>query len=519
MILTNGMIFGSCRNGGTSNNGTLYFMGTNGIPYQTIHNFGGTPFDGGSPNNITVAGGTIYGTTFSGSTNSASYGTIYKIGTNGNNYSILRVFTNLPDGSSPMSALVLAGTNLFGTATAGGTNGQGILFSIGTNGANYNIWHTFLTNGVDGLQPQGSLILLGTNLYGTTKYGGRNGGPNNGGTVFRICTNGSSYTIIHNFTNQATDGTVPVAALVAVTNVLYGTTSLGGSNNTGIIFGLTTNGTSYSILAQFSKFTTPASNNIGIYSYSPLTWSGNRLWGECYVGGANNFGTLFQLYTNGANFVVLKSFTNAPDGNYPHGALTVVSSNLLFGTTDFGGANNAGIAYMLSLTAPVISQQPQNVTVTNGYPSSFSAQAAGVGLLNYQWYFHTNAVITNATGTTYGITNTITNNIGTYNVIVTNSFGSVTSSYAKLSVISVPVLLDYGYNSTNGSFNLALAYSPTATNRIWASTNLMGTNLLMPTNFWHVIATNKMGTNGLWFFTDTNTAKTNHFRFYRYSTP
>ena len=80
-------------------------------------------------------------------------------------------------------------------------------------------------------------------------------------------------------------------------------------------------------------------------------------------------------------------------------------------------------------------------------------------------------------------------------------------------VAAHPAILNYSFNPANGSFALTLTNTANSTNRLWAATNLTAAN------YWSVIATNVMAANGLWFFTDTNIAKTNQVRYYRLSTP
>src|ERR1017187_9143072 len=82
----------------------------------------------------------------------------------------------------------------------------------------------------DGGIPADSLILSGNTLYGTAAYGGTNGN----GTVFKVNTDGTGFTILHGFTttliNTNSDGANPYAGLILSGNTLYGTASAGGTN-------------------------------------------------------------------------------------------------------------------------------------------------------------------------------------------------------------------------------------------------------------------------------------------------
>jgi uncharacterized repeat protein (TIGR03803 family) len=76
---------------------------------------------------------------------------------------------------------------LYGTTTAGGTNGDGVVFSINTNGTCFTNLYSFAGGG-DGANPYAGLTLSGNTLYGTALYGGTNGTQyfSGLGTVFSI---------------------------------------------------------------------------------------------------------------------------------------------------------------------------------------------------------------------------------------------------------------------------------------------------------------------------------------------
>jgi uncharacterized repeat protein (TIGR03803 family) len=73
------------------------------------------------------------------------------------------------------------------------------------------------------------------NLYGVALAGG----TTNGGVLFEISTDGSSYTILHKFGDGSVpnDGIAPSGPLLVGSDKnLYGETSSGGTANQGIIF-------------------------------------------------------------------------------------------------------------------------------------------------------------------------------------------------------------------------------------------------------------------------------------------
>ena len=87
-----------------------------------------------------------------------------------------------------------------------------------------------------------------------------------------------------------------------------------------------------------------------------------------------------------------------------------------------------------STNPPAISSQPLDRIVPVGNNVLFSVTATGTTPLSYQWYFNTNTLIAGAVSSAFTVTNAQLTNTGTYSVIVTNNFGSITSSVATLTV-------------------------------------------------------------------------------------
>jgi hypothetical protein len=113
------------------------------------------------------------------------------------------------------------------------------------------------------------------------------------------------------------------------------------------------------------------------------------------------------------------------------------------------GATNEGI-----VVPPIIlTAQPQSVLVHAHDSASFTVAASGAPPLNYQWSLNgTN--ISGATASSLTISNVVPANLGAYGVLVTNAFGTITSSNAMLSMypfLASPfggVVIDWGQNAT-----------------------------------------------------------------------
>src|ERR1700682_5844891 len=94
----------------------------------------------------------------------------------------------------------------------------------------------------------------------------------------------------------------------------------------------------------------------------------------------------------------------------------------------------------LQAEPPSISAQPQSQTVTAPATATFSVAATGTAPLSYQWKKN-GAVISGATSSTYTTPATTTGaNGASFTVTVMNSFGSITSSLAILTVNPAPTM-------------------------------------------------------------------------------
>lgn len=96
---------------------------------------------------------------------------------------------------------------------------------------------------------------------------------------------------------------------------------------------------------------------------------------------------------------------------------------------------------------------PATQIVPVGQPASFNVIAGGQNI-QYQWR-HAGVPIANATNATYSIAATVSGQDGTYDVVITNSFSSITSTVATLTFYS-PKSLEWA-GSVDGSWNTSTA--------------------------------------------------------------
>jgi len=102
------------------------------------------------------------------------------------------------------------------------------------------------------------------------------------------------------------------------------------------------------------------------------------------------------------------------------------------------GGNSAHVTIAFTITggvatAPSITTQPANATVTAGASASFTVAASGNPMPTYQWQ-KGGVTISGATSATYSIASTVTGDAGNYTAVATNTSGSVTSTAAALTV-------------------------------------------------------------------------------------
>ena len=280
---TNGNFYGTTVNGGTNNLGTVFMLSPQGT-FSNLWQFNGT--NGSDPAAGLVLGrdGNFYGTTLNGGTN--NNGTVFQITPQGMLTNLWQFTTNAPtNGVVPLTGLV-QGTdgNFYGTTSEGGTNGAGTVFQITPQGMLTTLWQ-FATNApTNGLVPFSALVQGNDgNFYGTTD----GGGTNHDGTIFRITTNGV-LTSLWSFTD--TDGKSPVGLTLGSDGNFYGTTGSGGTNENGTIFRFTPEGI-LTTLWQFGSDTNNGTQPIGTL----VQGSDGNFYGTASKGGTNNNGTVFEL--------------------------------------------------------------------------------------------------------------------------------------------------------------------------------------------------------------------------------
>jgi uncharacterized repeat protein (TIGR03803 family) len=380
-----GNLYGTTQIGGADGAGTVFELspGPNDKwQFSVIYTFtGGT--DGGNPLGSLVfdAAGNAYSTTSSGGAN--GLGVVFELtpppqGAPAKTWteSVLYSFQGgSNDGAAPFGNVVFdSAGNLYGTTSIGGlthlgcalpAKGCGTIFELSPSGAgswSERILHRFRDAFGEGAAPRAGLVIdaLG-NLYGTTYDGGNNDecGGYGCGTVFELLppAAGKKHWIFKNLIDfNGADAALPAGGLTLNAGALYGTTNYGGAYNKGVVFSFTQDSGRW-------KFSTVYSFNglDGLQPSGNLAFDSNgNLYGATYEGGANDWGSIFQLVPGESGWTenLLYSFavSGKGAGANPLGGVILDSADNIYLTTNQGGSlkycqPNSGCGVVVKLSA------------------------------------------------------------------------------------------------------------------------------------------------------------------------
>jgi len=241
----------------------------------------------------------------------------------------LYYFTGGSDGGFPQSATLLFQHGaLYGTVPYGGGNGgDGAVFEVNPRKGTESVPYVF--TGAGGNLPLAGLVSVKGILYGTTEYGG----AANYGVVFKLDPKTKVETVLHNFTGEP-DGENPYCALIEYDGALYGTTYGGGEIGNGTVFKINPKTGAEKIIYSF------IGGNDGAFPEAGVIYYAGNLYGTTNVGGAHGEGTLFRVNLK----TVLHSFVGQSDGRRPEAGVTYLGGTL-YGTTYEGGPADDGTVF------------------------------------------------------------------------------------------------------------------------------------------------------------------------------
>ena len=361
LVALNGVLYGTTWKGGAGfptggGLGAFFSVTTTGAE-RVLYSFTDQNNGDNPSSNLIAVNGLLYGVASGEPPDNT--GVVYSVTISGGEsvvHTFKYVFRNKRsvDGSNPDSALTALDGKLYGTTGSGGTGlcrgrkhkvGCGVVFEVTASGAERVVYN--FRGGRHGKYPVGNLVAANGTLYGTTASGGdRSACSGYGcGTVFSVSTSGVEHEL-YRFKGPASDGepTGSSNGLVAFNNVLYGTTTDGGTSGRGTVYAITLSGKE-TILHSFTG------GPDGAYPSARLKVVKGALYGTTYAGGTSTncsggCGAVFKISTSGTE-QVLYSFQGNPDGTGPVSDLTLLNGGL-YGTTSTGGSEGAGTVFRIS---------------------------------------------------------------------------------------------------------------------------------------------------------------------------
>lgn len=344
-----GNLWGTTTAGGTYGSGTIfkYTIASNAL--TTVADFTGTSTVAGKPKGsaagsalVPDGNGFLWGVA---STGGASYGTVFKVEMATGIVTTVVEFTAngaTNKGSFPIGPLVNDGAGSMWGVSASSSSGATI-FKVNVSSGTLTTMLQFDsltgTNAtakypVNGLASDGHGYLWGTSTVG---------GSNASWAVYKVRMSDGGFTKVaeHQAGGVSYRGRTPLAGVSgnATSPLLWGTASVGGTNNLGTLFSYNTSTGETKVVANFTGIT-------GLFQGSkpnskPYVDAAGVVWGTTETGGAFDYGTAFKYDSNTGVFTTVKAFETS--SKTPRGSLVPMSDGLIWGTTSIGSSNSGSV--------------------------------------------------------------------------------------------------------------------------------------------------------------------------------
>lgn len=239
-----GNVYGAADGYGNDHQGVVYELSPSGsnwiytILYTFTDNNAGDSLVGDL---IFDSAGNLYGVSSQGG--AYGFGEIYELSASGSGWTenVIHSFQNGADGANPEAGLIADNSgNFYGTTSTGGAHQDGTVFMLTAPNGVWTLNTIYAFKG-GGSGPYGPLVMDGAgNLYGTT-YGG---GAYGNGSVFELTPSNGAwiYTDLHDFSSSGLDGKNPQGSIVVSANgTIFGTATNGGQYGYGTAWQITPN--------------------------------------------------------------------------------------------------------------------------------------------------------------------------------------------------------------------------------------------------------------------------------------
>ncbi len=417
LLAFDGKLYGLTPSGGAANNGVLFEFDTATNEVTVKVNFDGAAQGAKPEGSLMVFNNKLYGTTSTGGINNE--GVIFSYEPSSNTFNKHLDMEAAVTGSTSYATLSEFNGKLYGHTFAGGANGVGTLFE-------FDPTNNTLTNKIDfdgvakGRNPKGALILMGNTFYGMTTLGG----DNNKGVLYSYAPETNTYNNLLNFDGTG-NGANPDGALLLIDGIFYGTTTLGGVNDKGVVFSfnpstnmfvkkadLTIGGASGSLIESQADFYALHGNLIKIdtVNFSSAT--------KVVLSGANGQSPLGSLIKFGRNYQTL-AFESIEDQNFDDGSYTLLAeatSGLAVQYEELSNSllsiSGSEVTFLVPGRASVKAIQPgdanfkstesitQNFCINPAKPTIESIEEnplnftlSSSSTINNQWYFNGSPII------------------------------------------------------------------------------------------------------------------------------
>ena len=356
---SNQYFYGLTRDGGLHGHGTAFRVSPDGT-FETLQDF-----DPDSTHPVSRPEGTLclssngnfYGTCSEGG--NSDEGTFFQMTPDGT-VSVLYLFNSsdpLNSGAFPRAGVVEGNTTgtFYGTTSTGGNSGEGTIFKIDSFGAITTLVHfTGETGAAVGSFPTVRMTRGSDgNFYGVTKFGGYvDEFWNDLGIVFKV-TPAGVYTALAGFAYPIPNehrGMWPESPLVEGSpGVFYGATSRGGLYDRGTAFKITSAG-AITTLVDFDFFNDPkgAGPQGHLVKIAEDTIIGTTIGG----GGPENEGTIYRISNTGALTTLVeitgRGVSNERSPSIPMSSLAEGVDGNFYGTTNEGGDTDQGTVYKVT---------------------------------------------------------------------------------------------------------------------------------------------------------------------------
>jgi len=219
-------------------------------------------------------------------------------------------------------------------------------------------------------------------------------------------------------------------------------------------------GESRANLARLNN-TEPATQSLS-YGGSTITWQ---------LGGASPqvCPAAFLVSTNAANWTLLGTGTSTPGGwELPGVSLPPHSTVMARGSVSGGYQNGSAWLIQAYYGSPIIVSRPAGATGNPGTTATFSVTAAGSEPFSFQWLedgvpLADGGGVAGTQTATLSLINVSHTNAGAYSVVVSNSFGSVTSAPATFTVLDPAIAVQPSSQSADVGQNVTFTVTAAGT--------------------------------------------------------